>query len=65
MNIVFNKDTTLTMKTDLIPLQFESSMSQVGSHIIVKTKSRPDYFWGNYLITRSKIENKSSEVQLH
>jgi GNAT superfamily N-acetyltransferase len=57
MKIEFDKVKTLAMKTDLFFHQLEASMDYIKDYILVKTKTRPEYFWGNYLITTKKIDS--------
>ena len=50
---------SLALKTNLIFHQFESEITQHNGYTIIKTPSRPNYFWGNYLITENKIKTQN------
>lgn len=42
--------TSLALKTDLIFNTFSGEVIDRGNYLVVRTPSRPRYFWGNYLI---------------
>lgn len=47
---------SLALRTDLIFGRFSGEVIDRGEYLIVKTASRPNYFWGNYLIMKSPPE---------
>lgn len=55
---------SLALKTNLIIHQFESEITQDNGYTIIKTPSRPNYFWGNYLITENKIKTQDNLDQI-
>jgi GNAT superfamily N-acetyltransferase len=41
---------SLALKTDLIFANFFGEVIDRGTRLVVKTPTRPDYFWGNYIV---------------
>lgn len=49
---------SLALKTNLIFHKHESEIIENDGYIVIKTPSRPNYFWGNYLITNERIQKQ-------
>ena len=43
---------SLALQTTLIYNQYFSKINEKDKYIVVKTKNRPDYYWGNYVIIK-------------
>jgi RimJ/RimL family protein N-acetyltransferase len=43
---------SLALRTDLIFRRFSGEVIDRGEYLVVRTASRPNYFWGNYLIMK-------------
>jgi len=50
---------SLAIQTDLIFARYSGEVYDRGNYMVVKTPSRPNYFWGNYLIMSERPGNGS------
>lgn len=48
---------SLSIKTDLIFARYSGEVYDRGEYMVVKTPTRPNYFWGNFLIVPANCEN--------
>lgn len=51
---------SLGLKTDIFISSLECEMYEHENYVYMKTPSRPDFYWGNFLITQSNIDSKIS-----
>lgn len=51
---------SLGLRTDLIFPRFAGEVIDRGAYIAVRTPSRPDYIWGNYIIMRGPPEARTA-----
>lgn len=50
---------SLAYRTDLIYSEFEGTVKNKENYLVIKTPSRPSYFWGNYILMKNAPQNES------